>query len=79
MKQKFNDLDWLSKIFEDTKKSEIKEKKNQITSLSTEAEDYASDTSVDLVTSWDLPVDFENSFSSQHSLSIKIAKEFLTW
>jgi len=64
MKQKFDDLDWLSKIFEDSKKSQIKEKKSQVTEISVEDDDYESDTSVDLVTSWDLPVDFENAYTS---------------
>ena len=62
--QRFNDLDWLNKIFEDSKKSEIKEKNGQMPSLNNAVEEDTSDTSIDLATSWDLPVDFENSYIS---------------
>ena len=64
MKHKFDDLDWLSKVFQDTKKPEIKEKQSKADILIPDASDDTNDTSVDLVTSWDLPVDFENSFAA---------------
>lgn len=63
MRQNFDDLDWLSKIFQDTKKAELKEKKSEANNASVSDEDVLDDSTVDLVTSWDLPVDFENAYA----------------
>ena len=61
-KNKFNDFDWLTRIFKDNAKRSIKDN----TSSSTEDinEDLPlDDLQIEEVTSWDLPTDFENSFA----------------
>jgi len=61
----FDALDWLSKIFNDQKQATIKEKApdpSPITAIETEED--LDDTQIELATSWDLPVDFENTYAT---------------
>lgn len=67
----FDALDWLSKIFNDQTKAPIKEKSPafpDITKADSE-DDVLNESQVDLVTSWDLPVDFENTYAANPDVS----------
>ncbi len=58
-KNKFNDFDWLTRIFEDNAKRSIKD--NTSSSIEDINEDLPlDDLQIEEVTSWDLPTDFEN-------------------
>ena len=60
---RFDDFDWLSKVFGDKDSRTIKEKKKADGDVSKEDLDILDDSYVEEVTSWDLPVDFENSYA----------------
>ena len=67
--ENFDALDWLNKIFSDQKHTPIKKKDAPIPSHTQAADAQAGetpldDTTFDLATSWDLPVDFENAYAT---------------
>ena len=67
--ENFDALDWLNKIFSDQKHTPIKKKDAPIPSHTQVADAQAGetpldDTTFDLATSWDLPVDFENAYAT---------------
>lgn len=60
----FDALDWLSKIFNEQKQTTIKEKTTSAVHQADEEELILDDATVELITSWDLPVDFENTYAT---------------